>query len=481
MSGAGKTMVMILVALHILIAGFIVVNQLSSNVILNASEAGHAQFAYQAGQGQSLYGDYDVNIQPLHYTPLTFQLVGWFSRLFGYDIRAMRFVIVLFAAGAIFLLGRIIFLLTKNHWLAWVGAGLYCGLDVDNCWYIALEPNVIHVFFALLGLYVLLKDPELKWKTVVLSMLCLFASFWSKHTGLGYIAAGVFYYFTKDLKKGLAGAALAAVLVVGSSLYFILKPGSTFLAMMLTHGGHALLWSRLFQPVLFPEYMGRFGVMFAFVIGGLLVWNKWSIRKWLDPFYIFLGAAAVVGTITRLKYGSGPSQAIFFYGLVIAGGLVFVNRFLQEKQLSGTLALSLLAVQALALFHDVTPSIITAADKIRYQEVMNILATPGKVTYYNNHGFMNVLAGKQPYINVGLLDRSPLIRNFYSSDPFDLVIIGVPLEDSSGLLYERLEKAYTPIREIPADPRGPNQTLRYRMIVFAKKDQAAQPPMMLQR
>ncbi|HBA84334.1 MAG TPA: hypothetical protein DCZ95_09600 [Verrucomicrobia bacterium] len=471
MNKIAKTLVLLLALAHMLIAGYVMVNQLTHKAILNSAECLHAQFAYQAGQGERLFGGYEINVQPLHYTPMTFQLAGWFGRLWGYDIRAMRFVIAVFALLAFVVFWKIVFQLTKDRWLAWVAVGLLCGIDVQSHWYVYLDANLLHTFFALLAVFLILRDPTLKWSTVVLSTFSLFACYWSKHTGLGYLLAGLFYFLIRDLRKGAAASLLGALLVGGTALYFIRQPDSSFVPMLFSHGHDPLRWEWFWNPVLFPEYLGRFGIFFAVMLAGFVAYNGFHIKKWLDPFFVFLGAAAVVGTITRLKYGSGPTQAIFFYALLIACGVWFLQRFWQDKQLGSALLLSLLAIQCAALFHSVSAAIITPEDDARFQRVLDILATPGKKTFYNNHGFMNVLVGKPPVTNVGLINRSDNIRKFYAQDPFDLVIIGVPLEDSSGFLYERLEKNYAPVQEIPQDPRGPNQTLRYRMMVFQRKDQ----------
>ena len=61
-------------------------------------------------------------------------------------------------------------------------------------------------------------------------------------------------------------------------------------------------------------------------------------------------------------------------------------------------------------------------------------------------------------------------RNFLAQDPWDLVIIDIPLEDNSYALYERLEQAYRPLYEIPAATKFPaTYDLRYKKVVFEKK------------
>ena len=141
---------------------------------------------------------------------------------------------------------------------------------------------------------------------------------------------------------------------------------------------------------------------------------------------------------------------------------------------------ALLALQGFALVEDPRPFYINAEDAGRQQQILGILATPGKSTYFINRGYWSLLAGKpaQPQagedswnrkrFDPGMLSQER--RAFLESDPWDIVIIDVPLEDNSYALYDRLEKAYRPLYEIPASTRFPNAyDLRYKKIVFGKK------------
>ena len=49
------------------------------------------------------------------------------------------------------------------------------------------------------------------------------------------------------------------------------------------------------------------------------------------------------------------------------------------------------------------------------------------------------------------------------------MIIDIPLEDNSYALYERLEKGYQPLYEIPASTKfSTTYDLRYKKVVFEK-------------
>jgi len=53
------------------------------------------------------------------------------------------------------LIGVMVWRLTGNRWLSVIMAGLATQLDV--LWYMEVGPNTIHVFFALLGTWLLIR------------------------------------------------------------------------------------------------------------------------------------------------------------------------------------------------------------------------------------------------------------------------------------------------------------------------------------
>ena len=141
---------------------------------------------------------------------------------------------------------------------------------------------------------------------------------------------------------------------------------------------------------------------------------------------------------------------------------------------------ALVALQSLALIDDPRPYYINDEDVGRYRQLMGILGTPGKSSYLVNRGFMSFLAGQKAWPQAGedswnkkRFDQNMLSqerRDFLARDPWDLVIIDIPLEDNSYALYERLQTAYKPLYEIPPSSRYANAyDLRYKKVVFEKK------------
>jgi hypothetical protein len=477
-----KTLVL-LAGVHFVIAGMIMINHLWHPAIINGAEDMHAFAAYEAGSGQRLYGPMHVNYLEQWYTPLAFQIVGAVSSGFGFDIRSMRFVTCLFAIGAFVFIGLTIYRLTRHKWLAVIGSALFAGIDVGN-WYCTPGPNAVHIFFVTLAAYLLIGDQDLRWGTVFSAILALFASFWAKQPGLAFLAAGVFYCWLKDYRKGLAATAFAGLLVGLCAGYFIAQPDSSFLSMIFMHRNHPLIWSSFFTPFLFPQMLGRYGVMIGLVLAGVLTLSR-KKENWIRPEFVLLGAGAIVGC-SSIKYGSGMASAMFLAAMLTVCGLNFLNKFMQNNKISMPLVFALMLVQITVLFmHEYSTLIITDDDDRRYKNLMEIVATPGKTVHYINQPFYNVLTGTKPYPRVGwdcwrkgVYDRSlypEYLRKFYEKDPFDIIIIDYPLEDNSWFLYERINKNYVPVMEMPPAPNNTSTTtLRNKKVVFYRKDLAGQ-------
>ena len=474
-----KYALLLLALIHLLLAGSVAINRMTSPVILDSAEAIHTQFAYQAGEGARLYGPLDIHVQELWYNPLSFQIAGYFSRLFNYDIRAIRFTMFLFGFGSICLVAMLTRQRTGSVVLASTAAAWASAIDAGP-WIVEVGPNTGHIFFAMLAVYLLARDKSLRWTTVVLASTCLFASFWCKQTGLAYIVAGVFYTATRNLRKGLACATIAGGMSAVSVLFFVLQPDSSYISMTFLHKNHPIMWSWLWTPALYPELLGRMGILCG-ILAAALIRKQWRFRELLEPEYIFLGAAAIVGILTRIKYGSGPTQAILFYCLLMVCALRFLQDFFTERTMQASVIMGLLLVQSVTFARDWRPAYISNDDSRRFREIRDILATPGMRTHYVNQGILNHYVGKPVHAPVGRdcwkngqYDKTlypDLFRATYSKDPFDIVIIDIPLEDHSWFLYERLNANYVPSTELPPF-NGADMTLRYRKIVFVRKDLA---------
>ncbi|MFH0879115.1 MAG: glycosyltransferase family 39 protein [Lentisphaerota bacterium] len=476
-----------LISYHILVAGALCLNLLSRGVVHNASEGFYCKLAYQCSVGEPLYAsDEDIRNDRCMYTPLSFEIQGLAIRLFGLDIRVQRLVSAFFGLGSMVLIALIVRRLTKSTFWAVLAAGLFSGIDVSY-WYVMVSPNSAHVFFALLGLYLLMRGPSLTWVACMAAVCALFGSFWSKQTGLAYVVAGLFYIFTQDLKKGAVSALVTLLLAGGFMEYYAAPPGSQFLYRVFVWATiEPMMWSRFMTPVLFPELLGRFGVMIALVVAGVLA-LPFSFKEYARPHFVFLGAAAFAGPWAELKYGSGNMQSIFFYGLLIIGGISFLHSFLKNKKIAVVLAYVLVGVQSMALVHEVKPMFISDEDEQRFNKIISILSTPGESSYFYAHGYYNVLAGKPPVANTeqnsvehwknGRSVYAKTVTEYWQSNPFDRLILFYPWEDNMRIVLEQVQKDYDLAEEIQPSVDYPSTwELRKRLLVFKRKTPAQAMP-----
>ena len=476
----------ILAALHLVIAVVFIVNQVGHREIMSCSDAWHMGYFLQFSEGgHCYYPKNDCWHLTDGYTPLSSEIFGWTIRAFGPDIRAVRAVAALFGVLGMVLVGACVHRLSGSRYFAFVAAGLAAALEPR--WFIDAGPNTIHATFSILALWLLLRDPDCSWRTVVLAGLALFASFWSKQLGLAYMTAGVVAVGARDWKKGAALAAGLAILSVAGIAYWSSQEGSQFRYWVFEmNQNQPIVWSRLWD-VVFAEILTRkYAILVALSVAGIVA----RLRSWRDlfrPEWLFLGASGVAGCFANCKYGSGTSQMWVFYMVLIVLGVEAAHRFFRSRGLAAALLVPLLGVQSLAFLEDPRPYMINSEDVARYQRVMGILSTPGKTAYYINAGFMSRLAGQPLYPQAGedswvkgRFDRSSLSaerRAYLASAPWDLVIINIPLEDNSYALYEMLDKSYHPLYEIPATEKNSNiYDLRYRKIVFAKGRDHNTPP-----
>jgi len=469
----------LIVSVHIFLMLSLMINHVSRPEIVSGSDAWHMLYFHQFSEGgHSYYPKNDIEHVTDGYTPLASEIFGWTIKLCGTDIRWVRGVASLFGLGAVFLAGACVMRLTKDRFFAFVAMGLAAGLEVK--WYIDVGPNTIHVFFSILALYIFLRDPGLSWRTLLGGGLALFASFWSKQLGIAYMVAGTVYVLSQNWRKGLClGGGLLALSVAAIAIYASMESSQFIYWVFEMNQQQMMIWPRLWTVVYTEILTRKYAIMVVFSVAGVIAYER-SWRGLFRPELIFLGAAAVIGPYTNGKYGSGTSQMWFFYMLLVVMGVSYAYRFFQDKRIAVPLLGAMLGMQGLALAEDVRPFYINDEDAARYKQIFSILSTPGKSSYFINRGFMSMLAGQKAYPQAGedswvngRFDRTSLSqerRAYLASDPWDIVIIDIPTEDNSYALYDRLEKAYKPLYEMPPSTRFPTTyDLRYKKIVFEKK------------
>lgn len=480
-----RMILVVVMGYHFAVLAYVAHNRLTYSAIIDESEDIHARCAQTLAIGESLYGPESVHIQRKDYTPLSFWFLSKALKYLGPDIRYQRAMSLLFGLGAIVLIGACAKKLTGSTFWGFMAAALMAGIDT-GIWYMEVGPQPFHVFFAVLGLYLLVRDPSYSTRTVILSGLAFFCCYFSKQTGLAYLAVYVFVMFINDRKKGLIALGIAAGLVLGSSLYLATRPDSDFVRLVfLWNALDPLVWSRLWSPILFPEMSGRFGILAAVVIGTLFMISRDNWKQWFTPAFLMMLGGLAAGNFASMKMGSGNVQVIVGYGGLIVVGMLLIHRYMSTRVIPAGLAGGMLTVAGLSLVHPVSSNVIVPDDQFRYERMINLIKeSPGEVKFFMI-GYYNVLAGKTAYTDPfidsvrrqqdGTLRYRPYWEEYLKSIPWDTIITAVPMEYNTSLLQPMLEKHYRVREEFPATGRE-GGIIRRRLIVLDKIKPGATGP-----
>ena len=463
--------------IHLVLSAYVVHNNLSSSTIISESEDIHALCSYSMASGESLYGPDDLHVQRKDYTPLGFWFLSKAICYGGLDIRYQRMIALIFGAGGIILLGSCAKKLTGSWLWAFMAAALLSGVDASP-WFIEVGPQPFLLFFALLGLYLLIRDPLLRWHTVIFAGFAFFASYWSKQTGLAFMATYVVYVFIKNRSKGVVAFLVVTVLTIGSAWWCATRPGSDFIRLVFVWNAlDPLIWNRIWNPILFPELTGRFGILVACMLGTLCMTRNNNWKRWFSAPFLFMLTGIASGCFASLKYGSGMLQVLVGYALLILTGLLVLHDWVKARVINPNLAAAMIVVFSLALIRSPQPFIITSQDDFRYQRILSIMKThPGDVKFFPFQ-YVNLLVGKQTYTNPlvdsvrrqkdGVLQYRPTWTPLLKDPPWELVITMVPMEYNSSLLGETLQNNYKVIEEMP-ETGIPGGSLRRRLVVLEK-------------
>ncbi len=463
-------------------------NRLATPAIVDSDESIHSIFAWQVHQGMPLYGPRDdPRVQDLFsYTPFSFQVMGNLAKLFSVDVRLFRATTLfagLLAALVLWGIGR---RLGASRWVAAIAAIFFLAFP-QPLWFVTIGPNAFLVLFTLLSLWLLLRDPKLSVWTVILAAVSAFLAFWSKQTGLIAIAALIFSLAVRNWRRALLAIGALAAIATPLFIHYASQPGSSFLYnVFVLQKQSPMNWGAFPFPSLFPELLGRFGLLIAAGI-----WCALSQRSLLDwirkPEWVFLGGAVVVAVIARLKYGSGPVQGLLMGALLPAVVLSAAWQACAASVMARRFFYVVCLVQGLCLIQSLAPYRVTPEDESRYRQLLDLVAMPGKEVYYNNASFYQVLAHKPVYTTMGRdcywhgeFDPSRYpekLRAFLESDPFDVIIVDIPLEDNSWPLYQRVQSGnYERIGDIPATARNADvMTLRNQKLILARKGALGAP------
>ena len=356
-----------------------------------------------------------------------------------------------------------------------------------------IQVNALQGALTLLGFFLLLS--ELTTKRVVAAALVICLAVLTKHTAVAYLlAAGVLVFFRSPRQAAVYGAVSAGFLAVVCVWLNVTSDGY-FLRNVLGAGDAPWLIQRLWTEVLFPDLLGRYGLMTALLLVPVLAVARGRdvFSFALKPEYVLCAAGIAVACIAQPKYGSGPLHALVGYaGISICGAIALyqLGRML-PRPLADLFPAWIVILQTVILLLSGVPTysalFVDSYDQAMYQQVTEVFKRGRTAFFY--YPFLPTLFG-QPEAGQygdetmkwknGRTDYSatpPSIYEPFVREEYDYVILPV-FADQRDPTVQAILSHYKGVSKLPGHPRGvAGGNFRYEKVVFmANRLQPAQSP-----
>ena len=433
--------------------------------------------------GEPMYVPLAPGQASLTYPPFYLWLSGMLWKVFGPIIAIPRIVSFLSAMSFAWLIGAFIWRNTERDLLLSVAGpcvvlGTYAYMEP---WMIAMIVDPLQVALAVGGFFLLLKPLSTR-KTVAAAVL-MGLSMLTKQTSLAFICAGVVYLLVENrrLAAWFGGVSLGLVAAV-----FYWQNASTdgeFWTQAFESAGVAPWFAqRIWNEVLFPDLLGRFGIFFALVAVSIFLADTGFWRTVWRPEYLMFGAGVAVAVIAQPKLGSGATQALVGYaGIAVCGaiGLHRLFKALPQKAAGGVVA-ALVAFQTAAvmlpMISGYSVNLVDDDDRAKYRQIADVFGQGRSCVLY--YAYLPKVFGQPdsgPFgeersiwknKRIDYSNKPDSVNKPFHEQEYDNVIVGVysPREDPT---LQAVLANYKPVARIPAHPRGvQGGNLRYEYIVF---------------
>ncbi len=433
--------------------------------------------------GEPMYVPLAPGQASLTYPPFYLWLCGMLWKVFGPIMAIPRIVSFLSAMVFATLMGAFVWRNTERDLLLSVAApcvvlSTYAYMEP---WMIAMIVDPLQVALAVGGFFLLAKPLSMR-KTVAAAIL-MGLSMLTKQTSLAFICAGTLYLLVENRRMAawFAGISLGLVAVV-----FYWQNASTdgeFWQQAFESAGVAPWYAqRIWNEVLFPDLMGRFGIFFVMVLVSLFLTSEGFWRTIWRPEYFMFGAGVAVAVIAQPKLGSGATQALVGYAGIAVSGAIGLHRLFKvlPAPAGGGVVAVLVAFQAvtvaLPMISSYSMNLVDDNDRAKYQQIADVFARGRSCLLY--FAYLPKVFGQPdsgPFGEERSIWKNKRID--YSNKPdsvneplykqvYDNVIVGAyaPREDPT---LQAVLSNYKPVARIPGHPRGvQGGNLRYEYIVF---------------
>jgi len=444
----------------------------------------HMQVIERVKNGGSPYVEPGPGYSATMYTPFYYYVSALVCGLLGSSMVWPRLVSLIATLAMCAALCAWTWRRTRRPWLA-LAAPLFVVSSwtwVETYWF-QVHVDALHTGLAVLGFFALAGGVTLRSTLLSVVLLCLSA--WTKQTGLAYVVAGCFYILLASRKLGLISVAVALAVLGGLSAWEIQTSHGLFLRSFMMTSEHKWHVERLFNEVLYPHLLGRYGIMAALtVLPLILAGMKKFWPSVLKPEVVMCGAGVAVACIAEPKEGSGASQALVAYaGVALCGsiGLHELLAFLPEARRSPALAW-LLVLQMLTLnlpaVSEFRPRLVDRSDREAYGQVAEIFRN--NRACYLFFGFLPTLFGQPDNGNYGddstmwengqlVYDEPPEMNESFRRQEFDVVLLPGYVDRRDPTVAAILEN-YQAVGQIPRHPRGTHGgNARWEKYIFRAK------------
>jgi len=436
--------------------------------------------------GEPIYVPFTAEQTSLTYMPFYMWLNGMLWKLFGSHLVMTRLTSLVPAILAACGIAALIWKGTaKNLLFSLAGAAFFLlTYSWDSPWMLSIQVDALHVALAVWGLYFL--APERKTWRIMLSSILLSLSFLTKQTGLAYLVAGLVYLLLAD-RKYWKSYIFPAVALCGFVMFYTntVSEGEFWRQCFSDAGAAPWVPARIWNEVLFPDLLGRYGMMSLFALVFLFGFERFEWKHFIRIEFVLAGAGVAVALIAQPKLGSGMAQALVAYAGLSVCGMIGLDRLAAKAGAPwrGTVPSIAVIIQALVLALPLVGSyrffLVDAFDRAKFAQLGEYFSRGRTCVLY--YAYLPKQFG-QPGIgqfgeersmwNNGRIDYSRKpdhINGVFRDKVFDYVIVGAysPQQDPT---VQAVLQNYEPFARIPAHPQGVRGgNLRYEYIVCRPK------------
>ena len=274
-------------------------------------------------QGEPLYPK-DIASPPYlisNYPPVFVIISAFFVWVFGPNLVIGRIIAFLSTLGSAILMYLIlkVFFPKQQKFILATGAAIFLAIPYVLEWSALFRIDMLGLFFSMLGIFLVIKDPENNLMIYTGALCFVLAAFTRQSLGLAGPLSAIIYTFTKDKKQALK--LFLTYTIVGATVFGLLYwiTDGSFFFHIITANVNPFNWQTVqhFAQDIARKMPWLLALLVLYVALG---WRYTRTYAFLCP-YLLAGMAAA---LTIGKVGSNVNYLVeFSAGLALLAGVVF--------------------------------------------------------------------------------------------------------------------------------------------------------------